>query len=167
MQERWLAMSTIRTATLALVASLAINPATALEGLSTCHAAGTTVTSISGFDTRTAKMTSVMTLPDAMEACHRTEQLNGAALRACADKLMRDGDAEIGEVTVWANCEKATLTVEYSPVPSSAYYTGPGSRHVDHYKFPVFPSCGDDNAAAVAAFKTLCPSYEGKIEADK
>ncbi len=152
---------------IALGVSLEVTPATALEGFSTCHAAGTTVTSISGFDTRTAKMTSMMTLPDAMEACHRNEQLNGAALTACADKLMRDGDAEIGVVAVWANCEKGTLTVEYSPVPSSTYYAGPGSKHVDHYKFPVFPSCGDDNAAAVAAFKTLCPSYEGKIEADQ
>ena len=110
-------------------------------------------------------MASVMTFPDALEACHRTEQLNGAALKACADKLMRD--AAIGVVTVWANCEKATLAVEYLPVPASTYYAGRGNKHVDHYKFPVFPSCAGDNAAAVAAFKTLCPSYEGKIETDQ
>ena len=72
---------------------------------------------------------------------------------------MRDGDAAIGVVTVWANCEKATLAVEYSPVSSSTAYAGRGSKHVDHYKFPVVPMCGGDNAAAVAAFKTLCPSY--------
>jgi hypothetical protein len=102
-----------------------------------------------------------------MEACHRTEQLTGAALNACADKLMRNGDAEKGVVDVWANCENGTLSVEYSPVPSSTYYAGPGSKHINHYKFPVVSSCGDDNAAAIAAFKALCPSYEGKIEADQ
>jgi hypothetical protein len=160
-------MSTLRCATLALVSALASNPAIALEGFSTCHAAGTTVTSISGFDTRAAKMTSVMTLPDAMEACHRNNDLNGAALAACADNLMRNGDAEIGEVTVWANCEKATLTVEYFPVHASTYYRGPGSKHVERYKFPVIPSCANDNSAAIAAFKNLCPSYEGKLELDQ
>jgi hypothetical protein len=144
-----------------------INPATALQGLSTCHAAGTTVTSISGFDTRNAKMTSVMTLPDALEVCYRTYDLKVVTLEACADNLMRNGDAEIGEVTVWANCEKATLTVEYCPVLASTYYRGPGSKHVDRYKFPVIPSCADDNSAAIAAFKTLCPSYGGKVESDQ
>jgi len=144
-----------------------VTPATTLEGFSTCHAAGTTVTSISGFDTRAAKMTSEMTLPDAMEACHRNNGLNGAALTACADRLMRDGDSNKGPVTTVADCEKGTLATEYSPVPASTYYAGPGRKHVDHYKFPVFPSCGGDNAAAVAAFKTLCPAYEGKIELDQ
>ena len=144
-----------------------ITRAAALEGFSTCHAAGTTVTSISGFDTRAAKMTSEMTLPDAMEACHRNKELNGAALAACAGRLMRDGDANKGPVTTVADCDKGTLAVEYSPVPASTYYAGPGRKHVDHYKFPVFPSCGGDNAAAVAAFKTLCPAYEGKIELDQ
>jgi hypothetical protein len=144
-----------------------IGPAIALEGFSTCHAAGTTVTSISGFDTSTAKMVSVVTLPDAIEACQRNEQLHGAALTACADKIMKEGDSHIGEVVVWANCTKGTLAVQYSPVPESSYYKGPGSTHVDRYKFPVFPSCGGDNAAAVAAFKTLCPSYEGKIELEE
>lgn len=144
-----------------------INPAVALEGFSTCHAAGTTVTSISGFDTRAAKMTSEMTLPDAMEACHRNNDLNGPALTACAARLMRDGDSNKGSVTSVADCEKGTLTVEYSPVPASTYYAGPGSKHVAHYRFPVSPSCGDDSMAAIAAFKTLCPGYEGKIEADQ
>jgi hypothetical protein len=55
---------------LAVAFAILINPATALEGFLTCHAAGATVTRISGFDTRTAKMVSVMTLPDAMAHCH-------------------------------------------------------------------------------------------------
>jgi hypothetical protein len=56
--------------------------ANALSGFSTCHAAGTTATSISGFNTSTAKMISAMALPDVMEACSRNEQLGGAALTA-------------------------------------------------------------------------------------
>ena len=95
---------------IALGASLCVNPAYALEGFSTCHAAGTTVTSISGFDTTSAQMTSVMTTRDALEACHRNQRLNGAALKACVDKLMRDGDSVIGAVTVRANCKSGTLT---------------------------------------------------------
>jgi hypothetical protein len=124
------------------------------------------VTSISGFDTHTAKMTSEMTLPDAMEACHRNNNLNGTALTTCAARLMRNGDSNKGAITTVANCKKGTLSVEYSPVPASTYYTGQGSTHIDRYNFPVSPSCGNDNAAAVAAFKTLCPAYEGKIETD-
>jgi hypothetical protein len=48
-----------------------MTPAMAMQGFSTCHAPQTTVTSISGFDTRTAKMTDKVTRPDAMEYCHR------------------------------------------------------------------------------------------------
>jgi hypothetical protein len=97
----------------------------------------------------------------------RLATVNGAALAACADKFMKEGDSQIGEVIVWANCTKGTLTEQFSPVPQSTYYKGPGSIHVDRWKFPVFPSCGGDNAAAVAAFRTLCPSYEGKIESEE
>ena len=144
-----------------VAALIPIGAARALEGFSTCHAAGTTVTSISGFDTRNAKMTSVVTLPDALEACQRNEQLSGTALRACAERTLRE---DTGEVVVWANCVKGTLAVQYSPVPGSVYYKGPGSLHVDRYKFPVPPSCGGDNLAAIAAFKRLCPSYDGKLK---
>jgi hypothetical protein len=161
MQEGWLAMITIRTATLALVASLAINPATALQGWSDCHGAGTTVTSISGFDTRTAKMVSEMTLPDAMELCHRDRSRadgspKGVSEAECASNIMREG---VNQITVWANCEKATLTMEYS--------SDPGNKHVTHFKFPVFSDCGSDGEPAIAAFKTLCPSYEGNLEKDQ
>ena len=156
-----------RTFIMITLGGFLITPATALDGFSTCHAAGTTVTSISGFDTRAAKMTSEMTLPDAMEACHRNNHLNGTALTACAARLMRDGDSSKGPVTTVADCEKGTLTSEYSPVPASTYYAGPGSRHVDHYKLPLPLTCGGDNMAAIAAFKTLCPSYEGKIEVEQ
>jgi hypothetical protein len=149
------------------IGAFLFTPAAALEGFSTCHAAGTTVTSISGFDTGAAKMISEMTLPDAMDACHRNSDLSGAALMECAAKLMRDGDSNRGPVTTVADCETGTLAVEYSPVPTSTYYTGPNSKHVDHYKFPIFPMCGNDNAAAIAAFKVLCPAFKGKIEADQ
>ena len=144
--------------------TLVANPALALKGFSTCHAAGTTVTSISGFDTPAARMTSVTTFHDALEACHRDQGLKGAALKACADKLMR---ANSGPVTVRTNCGNGTLTVEYSPIPGSVYYRSPGSRHVETYTLPLDPTCGGDNLAAINSFKTLCPSYEGRIEANE
>jgi hypothetical protein len=125
------------------------------------------VTSISGFDTHAAKMISEITLPDAMVACHRNNDLNGTALTECAARFMRDGDSNSGPVTTVANCDIGTLAVEYSPVPTSTYYTGPGTKHVDHYKFPVVAACGNDNAAAIAAFKVLCPAFKGKIEAEQ
>lgn len=63
-------------------------PAFAMQGFSTCHAAGTTVTNSDGLGTSRASMLSVETLPDALEACHRNERLTGAALMACALKEM-------------------------------------------------------------------------------
>jgi hypothetical protein len=149
------------------ISAFLITPATALEGFSTCHAAGTTVTSISGFDTRAAKMISEVTLPDAMDICHRNNDLNGTALMECAARYMQDGDSHIGPVTTVADCEMGTLAVEYSPVTTSTYYRGPGSKHVDRYKFPIIPMCGNDNVAAIAAFKILCPAFKGKIEAEQ
>jgi len=115
----------MRTSIMIAIGASLITPAAALEGFSTCHAAGTTVTSISGFDTRAAKMISEMTLPDAMEACHRNNDLNGTALTACAARLMRDGDSNRGPVTTVADCEKGTLAVEYSPVPSRSVTSTP------------------------------------------
>jgi hypothetical protein len=160
-----------KTTILAIAASgLAVTPAMAMQGFSTCHAPQTTVISISGFDTRTAKMTDRVTRPDAMEYCHREPDAleSGDAdehfinMNACADRIMRTEGTTV--TTAWANCEKATLTVQYSPVPESVYYSGKGSIHVDHYKFPVIASCGGDNMAAIAAFKQMCPSYTGKVE---
>ena len=132
---------------------LAASPANALQGYSSCHGAGSTVTSVSGFDTSTAKMTSEVTLPDAMEYCHRYEQLNGAALTKCAHDNLRDPHLRV-VITVWANCKKATLTVEDSSAPSQ----------VDHYHFPMESGCGNGGTPAIDAFKTLCPNYQGKIE---
>ena len=84
--------------------------------------------------------------------------LNGAALTACADRLMRMETQTKGQSRLWRIARRARWRPEYSPVPTSTYYAGPGRKHVDHYKFPVLPSCGGDNAAAVAAFKTLFSS---------
>jgi hypothetical protein len=144
--------------TVAALAMVAI-PAHALQGLTTCHAAGTTATSISGFDTRTAKMTSAYTRPDAMEYCNReiTEQ-HDLGVAACADRFMRDNSGVV--ITVWANCAKGTLTSEVGGRPGTDAVHGWTQR----YKFPIVPMCGDDNMAAIAAFNQLCPSYGGKVE---
>jgi hypothetical protein len=67
-----------------------VTTANAMQGFSACHAAGTTVTDIDGLRTSKAKMTSVETLLDALEACHRNERLTGQALMACALKELQD-----------------------------------------------------------------------------
>jgi hypothetical protein len=149
--------------TIAAMAMLATPSVHALEGFSTCHAAGTTATSVSGIDTRTAKMVSVMTHADAVEACHRNEQ-RGSALKACADKLMKNGDTQIGEAIVWARQELLPCNIPrcVSPliIPASEAFTSQNGS------FPVTPMCADDNDAAIAAFHTLCPSYKGRVEKD-
>jgi hypothetical protein len=153
---RLLALLGFATMLLIAISVVRVTAAHAMQGWTTCHAAGTTVTSISGRDTNTAKMISIMTLPDAIEACQRNEDLKGAALRKCADKAMRGGDYSTGPVvTVWANCETGTLTAE--------------STHMSaiHFKFPIAGSCAGYGEAAIEAFKTLCPSYKGKIEEDQ
>ncbi len=151
--------------TLLAIAAAAVqaSPAMAMQGFSTCDSINTTVTSISGFDTRTAKMVAGHTRSDMLEFCHRDprgawdEAEEGGMgdrfinINVCANVFMRN--LKGATVTTWANCEKATLTVQYSP-----------PLHVTRYKFPVIPSCDGDNKAAIAAFQTLCPSYQRNLE---
>lgn len=126
-------------------------PAYAMQGFSTCHAAGTTVTNIDGLGTSGARMLSVETLPDALEACHRNERLTGAALMACALKEMQ---ANYKNQTV-ADCEKGTL---------SNVSTTSGQRNTEYFRFPLREIyCANNGQAAINAFRTLCPDYEGKL----
>ena len=130
-------------------------PAYAMQGFSTCHAAGTTVTSIDGLGTSGARMLSVETLPDALEACHRNERLTGAALMACALKEMQ---ANYKNQTV-ADCEKGTL---------SNVSTASGQRNTEYFRFPLREIyCANNGQAAINAFRTLCRDYEGKLGDEK
>jgi hypothetical protein len=126
-------------------------PAYAMQGFSTCHAAGTTVTDIDGLGNSRARMLSVETLPDALEACHRNERLTGASLTACALKEMQ---ANYKNQTV-ADCEKGTL----SNVSMSS-----GRHNTEYFRFPLHEIyCANNGQAAINAFRTLCPDYEGKL----
>jgi hypothetical protein len=125
--------------------------ANAMQGFSTCHGPGTTVTTIDGLGTSRARMLAIETLPDALEACHRNERLTGASLTACALKEMR---ANYKNETV-ADCEKGTL---------SNASTISGQRNTEYFRFPLREIyCANDGQAAINAFRTLCPDYEGKL----
>ena len=107
-------------------------------------------------------MVSAITLPDAIEASHRNESLQDEARRRCAQKTLAEQGTSA--IKIYANCRSGTIAVEYQPVSASSVYNSPGQTHTDRYKFPVEPSCGGDNMAAIAAFRTLCPSYDQKLE---
>src|ERR1019366_5552652 len=90
-----------------------------------------------------------VTFSDAMESCHRNEQLNGSKLTACAKKLLLTEGR--GVVTTWANCKTATLTNDSAGI-------------VEYFRFPISePSCAENSFAAGTAFKALCPSYNGVL----
>jgi hypothetical protein len=142
-------MKTIRLAVPCLVALS--GAANAMQGFSTCHAAGTTVTSIDGFGTSRAKMLSVETLPDALESCHRNDLLVGSALMACALKEMQEGYKNL---TV-ADCRRGTLSNEF---------VRRGDHQTENFKFPMSErDCASNADAARNAFRTLCPDHEGKL----
>jgi hypothetical protein len=123
--------------------------ANAMQGFSTCHAAGTTVTSIEGLGTSRAKMLSVETLPDALESCHR--MLVGSALMACALKEMQEGYKNL----TMADCRRGTLSNEF---------VWRSSHKTENFKFPMSErDCASDADAARNAFRSLCPDHEGKL----
>ncbi len=126
-------------------------PAYAMQGFSTCHAAGTTVTDLDGLGTSHARMLSAETLPDALEACHRNERLSGPRLKACA---LKDMQSNYKNETV-ADCERGTL----SNVSMSS-----GRQNTEYLRFPLRDVyCANNGQAAINAFRTLCPDYEGKL----
>ena len=96
-------------------------------------------------------MLSVETLPDALESCHRNDRLVGSALMACALKELQDNTKNI----TTADCRKGTLSNEY-------WFQG--NRGVENFKFPISEIyCANNAQAAINAFRTLCPDYEGKL----
>jgi hypothetical protein len=120
-----------------------------MQGFSTCHAAGTTVTSIEGLGTSRAKMLSVETLPDALESCHR--MLVGSALMACALKEMQEGYKNL----TMADCRRGTLSNEF---------VWRSNHKTENFKFPMSErDCASDADAARNAFRSLCPDHEGKL----
>jgi hypothetical protein len=132
--------------------------AMSLEYPATCRGASAVVTDVSGLDTTTARITARHTYPDAVSYCHYSlgngagkQRPSTAAVTACAEKFMRDLGPE-NVLRAEANCQLGTLST------SSAKWS-------NAYKLPLPPTCGGDNVQAISLFRTLCPSYEGKIEA--
>jgi hypothetical protein len=120
------------------------------SGWSTCHAAGTTQISLTGRNSTHAVLVSKMTSADAEEYCNRAG-LHGETryktLRSCVVGIMRN---EGGEIRTIANCKIGTISVS----------TGSWSNS---YAMPLVEMCGNDNMAAIIAFKKLCPSYRGQL----
>jgi hypothetical protein len=149
---RFIAMS-LTAGSLVIAASSAIS----LEYPATCRGASAVVTDVSGLDTTTARITARHTYPDAVSYCHYSlgsgvgkQRPNAGAVTACAEKFMRDLGPE-NVLRAEANCQLGTLST------SSAKWS-------NAYKLPLSPTCGGDNVQAISLFRSLCPSYEGKIE---
>lgn len=138
----------VRTATLVLAGSLTVTPATALQSPETCITPLATVTSITGINTRNARMEAVYTLPDIIQACHQSYvDQAGAPPDPC---IARHKDLlQAPPLHASADCVAGTVTVE-------------GERMV----LPVYPACANGGIRAVATFKTLCPNYRGRIESE-
>jgi hypothetical protein len=136
-----------------------------LEFPGTCRGPKATVTAISGIDTRTARMTARHTRADAIDYCtyelslgrERTPPVGQVS--ACAARFMRERKNVVQEAQ--ADCRAGTLTTIARGLPTSVF---PQATWRASYKFPISPTCGGDNAQAVAVFRILCPSYRGKIE---
>ena len=90
------------------------------------------------------------TLPDIIQACHQgyVDQA-GAPPNVC---IARHKDLlQAPSLHAYADCVAGTVKVEDD----------------DEIKLPVYPACANGGIRAVAAFKTLCPSYGGKIESEE
>jgi hypothetical protein len=139
-------MNLSRIAILTIGASLATNPANALTFPETCISPPATVTSITGIDTRHAHMKASYTLPDIIQACHQgyVDQA-GAPPNVCVARHRNLLQAPPLHAT--ADCVAGIVTVE-------------GERTV----LPAHRDCASGGFRAIAAFKTLCPSYRGAVE---
>lgn len=134
----------VRTTILALAGSLAIVPAIALEFPETCVTPPATVTRIAGINTRNARMEARYTLPDIIQACHRTS-ISRMLHRKFALRVIDTCYRHLLHAN--ADCVAGVVTVE-----------GLKSR------LPVHADCASGGFRAIKAFRTLCPSYGGKIE---
>jgi hypothetical protein len=133
--------------------------ANSLEYPATCRGATAVITEISGLDSARATITARHTYPDAISYCYYSLGRGGgkprptpAAVTSCASKFIHDLTPD-DVLHAEANCRMGTLSSS-------------GPKWSNAYKLPLQPMCGDDNNQAISLFRTLCPSYEGKIEAE-
>lgn len=121
-------------------------PAIALQFPETCVTPPATVISITGIDTRDARMEARYTLPDIIQACH--QGYVDQSLRPPDECIkVHRGLVNSPPLHATADCVAGVVTVE-------------GLRTV----LPAHADCASGGFRAIAAFKTLCPSYGGKVE---
>ena len=140
-------MNRVKVALTALGAlTVSTRLAVALEFPSTCITPPATVTSITGIDTRNARMEARYTLPDIIQACHAgyVDQEAGST----ADCIKRHRRDIYGSpLHARADCVAGVVNVEGLET-----------------KLPAHADCASGGIRAMAAFKTLCPAYAGEIE---
>jgi hypothetical protein len=126
---------------------LAISPAIALEFPGTCITLSATVTSITGIDTRNAEMEARYTAADVTAACHQgyVDQ-SDAPPDVCIAR--HKGLVKSPPLHANADCVAGVITID-----------GSSSNHM-----PMHADCASGGLQAIAAFKTLCPSYGGAVE---
>lgn len=127
-------------------AVLSTLPANALQFPETCITPPASVTSITGIDTRNAKMEGRYTLPDIIQACHQGYVSQGTLSPNACIKQFRSLTRS-PPLHATADCVAGMVTVE-------------GERT----RLPAHADCASGGIRAIAAFKTLCPSYGGQVE---
>jgi hypothetical protein len=131
---------------LAVGLATSIRPSIALEFPRTYITPSATVTQISGVDTRNARMEGSYTLPDIIEACHEgyVDQAD-LAPNICIERHTKLTEAP--PLHANADCVAGIIIVE-------------GLRT----KLPAREDCASGGMRAIAAFKSLCPSYGGELK---
>ena len=131
-----------------------------------CRGPGATVTTISGVNSESAKVTAKHTRADAIHYCrHRffyeqKPRPTASELRRCADAFMREEGEKTSVYQAEANCRAGTVTLIFKVLPSTD--NDPEQRL--NFQLPIFSSCGSNGQQAVDVFRMLCPSYRGQIE---
>jgi hypothetical protein len=139
-----------RTALVLAAGVLVISPAVALQFPETsCVTPEATVTSITGIDTRDARMVGRYTLPDIQEGCYQGWVDQGGSVPPAHCVEVHLNLLHAPPLHASADCIAGTLTFE-------------GRR----FRMPVSNNCASGGIYAIKAFKTLCPNYGGKIESD-
>jgi hypothetical protein len=133
--------------TAGMILALSIGPARSIEFPGTCIKPPATVTNIAGINTRKAMMEGRYTLPDIIQACNQgyVDQGSYPTSKECI-KNNRDL-VNSPPLHAEADCVAGVITVE-------------GLRTT----LPAHADCASGGIRAIAAFKTLCPSYGGEIE---
>jgi hypothetical protein len=141
-------MNKTKTTILAIWWTLSTLPVIALQFPETCITPPATVTKITGINTRNAKMEGRYTLPDIIWGCHQAYVDQGAWRHRPEDCIRRYHSlVDSPPLHASANCVVGVVTVE-------------GLRTT----LPAHADCASGGIRAIAAFKTLCPSYDGEIE---